>query len=134
MPCQGCPRLSKLEKAPRARWYVVCARARVASGDLFGAEELLLGFLQSNDDPDAQAEYASVLELQYLSEVESEGASASAVPQPPPSSEGRDKLASSFDAWQAVLRLAPFKTDADDVLSFCCSTVLVLVFQPIAGL
>ena len=27
-----------------------------------------------------------------------------------------------------VLRLAPFKTDADDTLSFCCSIVLVLVF------
>ena len=95
------------QKGPRAQWYVVCARARVASGDLFGAEELLLSFLQSNDDADAQGEYASILELQYLSEVETEGPAASAVPQPPPRSEGRDKLSSAFDAWQAVLRLSP---------------------------
>ena len=95
------------QKGPRARWHVAAARARVAAGDLSGAEDLLLAFLHHSDAIDAQIEYAAVLEVSYLAEVETTGPASAAVPQPPPSSEGRDKLASAFDAWQGVLRLSP---------------------------
>ena len=93
--------------AQRSRWHVACARARVAFGDCASAEDLLLSFLHRHDHVDAQSEYATVLELSYLFEVDMSGVAGAAVPQPPPSSEGRDKLSSAYDAWSTTLKLSP---------------------------
>ena len=57
------------------------------------------------------------LERQYLAELPREGAAAHAVPMPPPSTDGREKLSSAHDAWSVCLRLAPTDARAMERLS-----------------
>ena len=113
---QATPHSAPPQSHGRSRWYVAAARARVAFGELTSAEDLLLVELGGDKRLNAlqhaliscQSEYAAVLELHYLADWPTEGTlAASALPLPPASSVGRDKLSSAYDAWSLVLRVQP---------------------------
>ena len=125
------PDAAPAERHSAARFAVGSARARLALGDLLGGEDSLSRQLGRDDHPEVQAAYADVLERLFLAEVSSEPADASAVPLPPFTPEGRERLFAAHDAWAAVLRAQPCRADA--TLRLALVEIEMAVSAPVEG-